>query len=64
MAKKKGKMTKRPSILVPLPGCAGCGKHCKYNGSVADPFMAANYNSESYYGCNSRFYGFEAQEGE
>jgi len=58
MAKKKSPMTKRPSTLVIPPGCEGCGKLCKYNNPVADPFMAASWSHENPYGCNSKLSGF------
>lgn len=63
MAKKKGKMTKRPSTLVNAPGCESCGKSCKYNAAIADPFMAAEWKRESAYGCNSKLVGFGLEEG-
>jgi len=62
MAKKKSKMTKRPSTLVHIPGCEGCGLVCKYNNPVADPFMASEWKRESPYGCNSKLRGFEVEE--
>lgn len=63
MAKKKSPMTKRPSILVHIPGCGGCGHLCKYNNPVADPFMAAEWKKEAFYGCNSRLQNFQIEEG-
>lgn len=62
MGKKKGKMTKRPSTLVIAPGCGSCGKVCKYNGPVADPFMAAEWSREEVYGCNSKLTNFGIEE--
>jgi hypothetical protein len=62
MAKKKGKMTKRPSILVNAPGCESCGKVCKYNTAIADPFMASEWKREAVYGCNSRLTNFGLEE--
>lgn len=61
--KKKGKMTKRPSILVLAPGCEGCGHVCRYNCAVCDPFMAAEWKREFPYGCNSKIQSFEIEEG-
>jgi hypothetical protein len=63
MAKKKGKMTKRPSTLVFAPGCEGCSKSCKYNAPVVDPFMASEWKREDPYGCNSKLMGFTLDEG-
>lgn len=58
VAKKKGKMTKRPNSLVTLPGCMSCGKAaCKYNGPIADPVTASHFDYEDAYGCNTRFQG-------
>lgn len=54
---------KRPSILVRIPGCESCGRLCKYNNEVADPFMAAQWSREAPYGCNSKLSGFEIDEG-
>jgi hypothetical protein len=63
MAKKKGKMTKRPSTLINIPGCESCSHLCKYNGPVADPFIAAEWKREAPYGCNSKLHGFGLEEG-
>jgi len=56
-------MEKHKSNLVYLPGCEGCGKQCKYNAEVADPFAAAHFDRANPYGCNSKLQNLEIEEG-
>ena len=49
--------------LVVLNGCLGCSKLCKYNGEIADPIAASNFDN-TVYRCNSRLIGFTLNEGE
>ena len=56
-------MEKRSPNLVHLPGCEGCGRHCKYNAEIADPLTASQFSRDFPYGCNSKLQGFELEEG-
>lgn len=56
-------MEKRTPNLTYLPGCEGCGKPCKYNAQIAEPFTASHFDREKPYGCNSKLQHFEVEEG-
>jgi hypothetical protein len=56
-------MEKTKTSLTIMPGCEGCGNHCKYNGPVADPAVTINFDKTPY-GCNSKLTNLNIEEGE